>query len=106
MTRLILGASIVAVSCAALVSILWALWRAGRGQHRAPHRAGGPLLQLPPGTPGEHATDAETLALLLDADRAGFAYCPAEGQTAPHFLHGNGARTCCRCETTTAGDQT
>ncbi|WP_413808185.1 hypothetical protein [Streptomyces sp. OE57] len=49
--------------------------------------------------------DSDTVYLLA-ADRADFAHCPAEGRRTPHFLHSDGSRTCCECETETAGDQT
>lgn len=134
MTRLVIGGGVLALSLAALAALVWWWWLAGHGRHRAPRRPG-PLLALPPGVPAEDGpygtetvlpvappapsvlparegvedgggADAETLALLVDADRADFAHCPAEGRRTPHFLHGDGARTCCRCETRTAGDQT
>lgn len=124
MTRIVIGASVVAVSLTLLAAVVWFWWLAGHGRHRAPRQPataeGGELLTapalqaVPPAPPAppsrqdleEAGGDADTVALLLDADRADFADCPAEGRTTPHFLHRDGSRTCARCETTTAGDQT
>jgi hypothetical protein len=89
---------------AAMAYLVWLLWPWGTGgRHRRP-RASAALQLLTGPDPAE--ADPDTMALLLDADTAGFAHCPAEGRTTPHHLHGDGSRTCCRCETTTAGDQT
>ncbi|MEV5048202.1 hypothetical protein AB0N20_27295 [Streptomyces griseoincarnatus] len=134
MTRIVIGASVVAVSLALLAAVVWFWWLAGHGRHRAPRRpataegrdllvttaapdltGSAPALPAFPPVPSvlpsredleEAGRDADTVALLLDADRADFAHCPAEGRRTPHFLHSSGARTCARCETTTAGDQT
>ncbi|MCF3960334.1 hypothetical protein [Streptomyces fuscigenes] len=127
MTPVIVGAAIVAASLAAAAYLAW-LWCAGQGRHRAPRHYRGPFLLLPPGPPpapptGTYGTgvlvldaqlptvrpfgveDPSTVALLLEADRAGLEHCPAEGRTRPHFIHTDGSRTCCECKTTTAGDQ-
>lgn len=116
MTRLVIGGGVLALSLAALAALVW-WWLAGHGRHRAPRRPGA-RLALPPGVPPVPSvlparegvedgggTDAKTVALLA-VDRADFDHCPAEGRRTPHFLHSDGSRTCCRCETTTAGDQT
>lgn len=131
MTRLVIGGGVLALSLALLAGLVW-WWLSGHGRHRAPRRPGG-LLALPPGVVAEDGpygtetvlpvppassvlparegvedgdgVDAETVVFLA-ADRADFDHCPAEGRRTPHFFHGDGSRTCCRCETKTAGDLT
>ncbi|MET9819629.1 hypothetical protein [Streptomyces sp. NPDC006355] len=132
MTPLVIGVGVLALS-AALAFALWLWWASGHGRHRKPRQAAPVLLvahEVPDGGPGETecvvlsappapsalpsregqeeagGADPDTVALLLAADSADFAHCPAEGRRTPHFLHRDGTRTCCRCETTTAGDQT
>lgn len=125
MIRIVMGSSVVTVSLALLVVVVWCWWLAGTGRHRAPRRSptgagrtllvttAAPLL-LPSASPvlpardgeEEPGRDADTMALLQDVDRADFGHCPAEGRTTPHFFHRDGSRTCARCETTTAGDPT
>jgi hypothetical protein len=109
------------LAAAGLAYAVWLLWSWGQagGRHRRPRESAAlQLLAGPdpaPAPAGAHpvsleaegaGADTDTVALLLDADTAGFAHCPAEGSTTPHFMHSGGSRTCCRCETTTAGDQT
>uniref|UniRef100_UPI000B322B0C hypothetical protein n=1 Tax=Streptomyces scabiei TaxID=1930 RepID=UPI000B322B0C len=107
----------------------------GRGRRRRPRRAEAParallvttgvpelpygteavLLAAPPVPSVLHlrteeereaaAADPDTVAL-LEVDRADFADCPKQGRRTPHFLHPDGSRTCCECETQTVGDQT
>jgi hypothetical protein len=126
-TRALIGSSLLVASLAVLAAAVWFLWLVGRGRHRRDRRPG-PL--LPPGVPGPdgpygteavlllapptpsvlrlqegEAPETDTVALLA-ADRADFAHCPAENRRTPHFFHSDGTRTCCRCETPTAGDQT
>jgi hypothetical protein len=135
-TGYLISGSLLAAALAVLAVAAWFWRQAGQGRHRRARRPGpllqlppgvptpdGPygteavLLTVPP-TPsvlqlqededqeeGDGAPDTETVALLA-ADRADFAHCPDEGRRAPHFFHSDGSRTCCRCETTTAGDQT
>lgn len=103
MTAVFIGSGVLASSLTLLAALLWWLWLAGQGRHRAPSRPGPLPLVAPEGLDGTE--DAVTVALRLDADRAGLEYCPAEGRTTPHFIHHCGARTCCVCETETAGDE-
>lgn len=106
MTRLVLGTSLVALSLAALVFLVW-WWLAGTGRHRAPRQTegGAGVLEGAPAVPPPGRADPDTLAFQA-ADRADFAHCPAERRRTPHFLHNDGSRTCAQCETTTAGDET
>lgn len=116
MTRIVIGSGVLTASVAFAVTAVWLWWLKGTGRHRAAHRTAvsspaPAVLQSPPapaagpGLDDQAEADTDTVALLLDADTADFAHCPAEGRTTPHFLHSNGTRTCARCETTTAGDQ-
>lgn len=104
MTRVVIGAGVLAVSLVALALMVWSLVLAGHGRHRAAHRPAELPSPAPAGVPSGDGPD--TLALLLDADRADFADCPAEERRTPHFLHSDGSRTCCRCSTITAGELT
>ncbi|MCC9686938.1 hypothetical protein [Streptomyces sp. MNU103] len=106
MTRLVLGTSLVALSLAALVFLVW-WWLAGTGRHRAPRPAAGgagALEGAPAVLTGAGRADTDTLALQA-ADRADFAHCPAEQRRTAHFLHADGSRTCCGCSTTTSREE-
>ncbi|MFC8332807.1 hypothetical protein [Streptomyces olivaceus] len=131
MTPTVLGAAVVAASVSGAITLLW-WWLSGQGRHRSrsraallvprgavpedgPYGTGAIFVDVPP-APSVLPLDAEdreaaggadpdTVAFLA-ADTADFARCPAEDRRTPHFLHRDGSRTCCRCETTTAGDQT
>ncbi|MGV2914623.1 hypothetical protein [Streptomyces alfalfae] len=128
MTQALIGGSILAAALAALAAAVWVWWMAGRGRHRR-NRRSGPLLTLPPITPLESSYGTEAVVQpgssgpslirlpeqetgttdtvqFAVADRADFAHCSAEGRRTPHFIHRDGTRTCCRCQTITAGDQT
>lgn len=132
MTPAVIGAAVLAASVSVAITLLW-WWLSGQGRHRRRGRAvllvprgsapgDGPygpepvlLLDVPP-TPSvlrldgedqaaDDRADTDTVAF-LSADIADFAHCPNEGRRTPHFFHRDGSRTCCRCETKTAGDQT
>jgi hypothetical protein len=119
--RTAIGTGVLALSLAVLAALVWCWWLAGHGRHRRPRHAPDLLasteavsVQAPPapsvlplreGVEEAGGADPDTVAL-PGFDRADFDHCPAEGRRTPHFLHSDGSRTCCRCETTTAGDQT
>ncbi|MFU0240373.1 hypothetical protein ACKI1J_32130 [Streptomyces scabiei] len=135
MIPVLIGGSVLAACLAVLAAALWAWWRAGQGRHRRPRRVEAParallvtatapelpcgteavLLTAPPVASTLHlrteeereaaAADPDTVAL-LEVDRADFAHCPKQGRRTPHFLHLDGSRTCCECETQTVGDLT
>ena len=107
MTRIVVGALVLAVSLGLLTGLVW-WWLAGTGRHRAtftptstPAPASAGALEDAP--PPEAGRDAETVALRLAA-HAGAAPCPGcQGLTTSHVFHGDGSRTCCRCSTITGG---
>ncbi|MBL0778237.1 hypothetical protein G6541_13330 [Streptomyces albidoflavus] len=106
MTRMLIGTFFLSVAVGVLA---WAVWSrlVGNGRHRRPGRpADAPyepddLFGVEAGQADE---DDEDGAHYADADRADYDHCPTEGRRTPHFLHTGGARTCCSCKTTTAGD--
>ncbi|AIV35553.1 hypothetical protein [Streptomyces sp. CCM_MD2014] len=118
MTPTVFGAAVLAASVSGAISLLW-WWLGGQGRHRRQARAvllaprAAASVDVPPASAvlpldqedGGGEADPETVALLA-VDTADFAHCPSEGRRTPHFLHRDGSRTCCRCETKTAGDQT
>lgn len=105
MTRIVVGALVLAVSLGLLTGLVW-WWLAGTGRHRAtPTSAPASAGALEDAPPPEARPDTETVALRLAA-HAGAAPCPGcQGLTTSHVFHGDGSRTCCRCSTITAGGQ-
>jgi hypothetical protein len=128
MIRAAIGAGVILLALAVLAAGAWWLLT-GHGRHRKPRHTPAPallaagdgpdgtgpvVLDVPPAPsalPDEEGqaeaggTDPDTV-WLKTADRADYDHCPAEGRRTPHFLHRDGSRTCCLCETTTAGEQT
>lgn len=100
MMRVLVGLFFLAVAFAVL---LWAVWArvVGHGRHRRP---AGATHDETTSHGDESGGDMDTLTMLLAADRVDYDHCPAEGRRTPHYFHADGARTCCSCETTTAGD--
>lgn len=104
MIQALVGVAFIGMSVAGAAVMVWVLWVAGRGRHRAP-RCSGALEAGPSPLAAPGAGDGPpTLVLLADADRADLDYCEAERRRRPHFFHADGSRTCCVCQTLTGGD--